>query len=68
MSRSDLPTLITCLACDGEYQIVTEQEDGTYRTHTCRWCTVGTQTPAQIRAWTEFSERRKTDPEFKITE
>jgi hypothetical protein len=67
MSRDDMPTLVPCLACGGEFRLVFEDENGVYRTHTCRWCTSGAQSPSQIRAWREFTEKRKTDPKIKLT-
>lgn len=48
---SDRPTLTLCLACGGEYKRVVERDDGKYHTIDCRWCHMGSMSPAQVLVW-----------------
>lgn len=40
-SRDDLPTLVMCQACGGNFEITEELPGGRYRAATCRWCVRG---------------------------
>jgi len=46
----DRPTTVTCFACGGSYEKRFES-GGAYRVETCRWCTEGRMTAAEIARW-----------------
>lgn len=46
----ETPTLVPCMACGGNWQILDETPTG-HRMSTCRWCTRGAMTATQIAAW-----------------
>jgi hypothetical protein len=59
VSRDNIPTLILCLACGGEYEKVDEQ-NGAYRMTRCRWCTYGGMDRAQQQRWIDHVKRRSS--------
>lgn len=58
-SRDDLPTLVICQACGGNFEITEDLPDGRYRATTCRWCLRGGMTRNQLRSWLAHEEKRK---------
>jgi len=63
--EEDFETLVTCLACGGDYQIFEEDKVGGYRTRMCKWCTRGGMSRVQRLAWTEWVQNRRTPPPDK---
>lgn len=59
--QEELSTLVQCLACGGEYERLEKRADGGFEVVTCRHCTRGGQTTAQIRRWREH-RRESTKP------
>ncbi len=49
-------TLIPCLACGGQFQILDETAHG-YRMSVCRWCSRGSMSAHQIQAYRARTER-----------
>jgi len=58
-SRDDLPTLVMCQACGGNFEITEELPGGRYRAATCRWCVRGGMTREQLRTWQAHQAQRK---------
>lgn len=55
LSSGELPadeavTLVTCMACGGNFKIVTVSLQGE-RTSICPWCTRGSMTASQVAKW-----------------
>lgn len=61
-----MPTLQTCLACGGNYEIVEEDDTGRYRGTMCRWCTSGGMTLKQARKWHRHVQGRKSSGKIPI--
>jgi len=55
------PTLVTCLACGGEWQR-DHDAASTYQHITCPWCTQGSMSTDQVAAWKAWRERNKSQP------
>lgn len=61
--RDELPTLVICQACGGNYEIVEDLPSGRYRAVACRWCVRGGMTRDQLKAWQTRQARRKKGPD-----
>ena len=59
MSRDDLPTVIPCLACGGDYEKIEELADGRYKATNCRWCTHGGMNREETLAFARHQRERR---------
>jgi hypothetical protein len=66
VSRDEIPTIVQCLACGGNYVLVSEDPDGKYKVARCRWCTNGGMTREQLKIWREHVIRRKSNPKLRL--
>lgn len=60
-SRDELPTLIPCLACDGEYRRKFK-DDERHALIVCRWCSEGVMDEKQKAAWIERKKKGRIRP------
>lgn len=53
----EAPTLVTCMACGGNFQILTESDRG-HRMSICPWCTRGSMSAKQNARWLAHRQGR----------
>ncbi len=50
-------TLTQCLACGGNYKIVSEHSVGNYTVSQCRWCVYGGMSNSQKNKWLAYKAK-----------